>query len=266
MSTPAGRFIWYELMTPDPDAVKGFYRDVVGWAITPFQPRPDGKDYRMIGRSDGKHAGGVLRIDADMAAHGARPTWLAYLHVLDTDASVAAVTADGGKLLMPAMAIPGVGRIAMVADPQGVPFYVMAPTPPPGVEMPVSDVFSPDAVQRVGWNELSSPDLAAAKRFYAKHFGFEFNETMHMGPLGDYCFIDHGGLRLGGMTQRQDERQPAAWLFYVRVPSIAAAERAITAGGGAVLMGPHQVPTGEWIVIATDPAGAGFGLVGPHGA
>ena len=27
-------------------------------------------------------------------------------------------------------------------------------------------------------------------------------------------------------------------------------------------MGPHQVPTGEWILIATDPSGAGFGLVG----
>jgi len=262
MSTPAGRFIWYELMTPDPDAATGFYRDVVGWGITPFQARPDGKDYRMIGRSDGKHAGGVLRIDADMAAHGARPTWLAYLHVADLDATVAAIGADGGTVLMPAMAIPGVGRIAMVADPQGVPFYVMTPTPPPGVEMPVSDVFSPDAVQRVGWNELSSPDLAASKRFYAKHFNFAFNESMDMGAMGPYSFIDHGGVRLGAMMQRQDERQPAAWLFYFRVPSIEAAKRAIEGGGGTVLMGPHQVPTGEWIVIATDPAGAGFGLVG----
>jgi len=32
-----------------------------------------------------------------------------------------------------------------------------------------------------------------------------------------------------------------------------------------VLMGPHQVPTGEWLTIATDPAGAGFGVVGPAG-
>jgi len=262
MSTPAGRFNWYELMTPDPDAVKGFYRDVVGWTITDFQPRPDGKDYRMIGRSDGKHAGGALRIDADMAKHGARPTWLAYLHVLDTDASVAAITADGGTVLMPAFSIPGVGRMAMVTDPQGVPFYLMTPTPPPGVEMPVSDVFSPDAVQRTGWNELSSPDLPAARTFYAKHFNFAFNESMDMGAMGPYCFIDHGGVRLGAMMQRQDERQPAAWLFYFRVPSIAEAARAVTAGGGTVLMGPHQVPTGEWIVIATDPAGAGFGLVG----
>ena len=44
-----------------------------------------------------------------------------------------------------------------------------------------------------------------------------------------------------------------------------AAARAVMEHGGKVLMGPHQVPTGEWIVLATDPAGAGFGLVGPKG-
>jgi uncharacterized protein len=86
---------------------------------------------------------------------------------------------------------------------------------------------------------------------------------MNMGPMGDYCFIDHHGARLGAMMQRQDERQPAVWLFYFGVPSVDAAKTAIEANGGTVLMGPHEVPTGEWIVIATDPAGAGFGIAGP---
>lgn len=260
MPNPAGSFIWYELMTTDPDAATAFYRAVVGWTITDFQPRPDGKDYRMIGRSDGKHAGGVLRITPDMAQHGARAMFLAYLSAADTDAKVAAIVADGGAVQMPAMSIPGVGRIAMVTDPQGVPFYVMTPTPPPGRDM-TSDVFSPDAAERVGWNELASPDLTASKAFYARHFDFEFREQMDMGSMGPYCFIDHHGVRLGAVMQRQDERQPAMWLFYFRVPSIAAAKRAIEANGGKILMGPHQVPTGEWIVLATDPAGAGFGLV-----
>jgi predicted enzyme related to lactoylglutathione lyase len=49
------------------------------------------------------------------------------------------------------------------------------------------------------------------------------------------------------------------------VPSIAAATRAIKANGGAVLVGPRELPTSEWIVVATDPAGAGFGLSGPKG-
>jgi len=266
MSNPAGSFIWYELMTPDPDTASTFYRAVVGWTIgSADRGRSDGKDYRMIGRSDGKHAGGVLRLTDDMTQHGARPTWLGYLSTPDTDAAVADIVADGGKVQMPVTRMPGVGSIAMVTDPQGVPFYVMTPTPPPDTPDAASDVFSPTAGERVGWNELASPDLAASKAFYSRHFGFEFNEVMNMGPMGDYCFIDHHGQRLGAIMQRQDERQPAMWLFYFRVPSIAASKTAIEASGGGILMGPHEVPTGEWILIATDPSGAGFGLVGPKG-
>jgi len=263
MANPPGSFIWYELMTPDPDTATSFYRAVVGWTIGPADPgRSDGMDYRMIGRSDGKHAGGVLRMTDDMRQNGASPLWLGYLYVPDAAAAVAAITADGGKVQMPVTAIPRVGDIAMVTDPQGVPFYVMTPMPPPDRPDATSDVFSPTEVERVGWNELSSPDLGASKAFYSRHFGFEFKEVMNMGPMGDYCFIDHHGQRLGAIMQRQDERQPAAWLFYFRVPSVAGSKAAVEANRGRVLMGPHQVPTGEWILIAADPSGAGFGLVG----
>lgn len=265
VANPAGSFIWYELMTPDPDAVKAFYRDVAGWTIGEADPAASGPDYRMLVRSDGTNAGGVLRLSADMLNHGARPTWLGYLSAVDTDATVAAIVADGGRVLMPPATL-AVGRIAMVADPQGVPFYVMTPVPPAGMPDMTSDVFSPGAPGHFGWNELASPDLAAAKAFYAKHFGFEFRESLRMGPMGDYCYIDHHGQRLGGLMQRHDERQPAAWLFYVQVPSVTAAARAVTAGGGRVLMPPRQVPSGQWIAIAADPAGAGFALLGPQGA
>src|SRR3990170_2568514 len=121
MPNPHGSFIWYELITPDPDGSKRFYDAVVGWDIE-AQPSGD-MDYRMIRRSDGGHAGGVLRLSDDMASHGARPVWLGYIGVDDVDASVAATEQSGGKALMPATDMPGVGRIAMVADAQGAPFY-----------------------------------------------------------------------------------------------------------------------------------------------
>lgn len=265
MTNPAGSFIWYELMTPDPDAVAPFYAAVVGWTLSPANPaQAGGMDYRMVARSDGKSAGGVLRLSTDMLQHGARPLWVGYLSSPDVDRQVASIVADGGRVQMPATNLP-VGRIAMVTDPQGVPFYVMTPIPPPGDPHATSDVFDRHARQRVNWNELASPDLAASKAFYSRQFGFEFNEAMDMGPMGDYCFIDHHGQRLGAIMQRQDDRQPAVWLFYFGVPSIAAAQRAVEANGGTVLMAPQEVPTGEWILIATDPAGAGFGLTGPKG-
>lgn len=264
MANPTGSFIWYELMTNDADAAARFYGAVVGWQIADRPSGPAGaQDYRMIGRSDGGSAGGVMQLTAPMLAGGARPAWVGYLHVADVDATVAAIEADGGRKLV-RMDIP-VGAIAMVTDPMGFPFYVMKPIPPAGKPDAVSDVFDPVATQHVRWNELSSPDLARAKAFYARHFGFQFNESMSMGPMGDYWFIDHGGRRIGGMMQKPPESPAATWLFYFGVPSVAAAKAAIESGGGKVMMGPHQVPGGDWVVIACDPQGAAFGVVGPGG-
>jgi len=258
-----GAFIWYELMTPDPAAAGAFYGHVIGWSLPDAAPG-DPIGYRQFLRSDGGNAGGVLPLDTGMAAHGARPAWIPYLHVTNVGTAAAAIEADGGKVLMPEMTLP-VGTIAMMADPQGVPFYIMVPVPPPGHEGEQSDVFSVDQPQHVRWNELASPDLAAAKAFYSRHFGFEFNTSMPMGPMGDYCFIDHGGQTLGAIMQQQAEGMPPIWLPYIGVPSAMAAHAAIAEAGGTVVMGPHEVPGGDWIVVATDPQGALFGVVGPKG-
>src|SRR4051794_5238146 len=98
MANSAGSFIWYELMTPDPDAIAPFYATVIGWTIGKSSPdQSGGKDYRMIGRSDGGFAGGVLGLSDDMQQHGARPVWLGYLATPNVDSEVAAIVAEGGK-------------------------------------------------------------------------------------------------------------------------------------------------------------------------
>lgn len=266
MSNPTGSFIWYELMTTDSDAAAIFYRSVIGWEIgSPQDADSSGQDYRMIGRSDGGYAGGMLKLTSGMLQGGARPAWLGYLHVVDVDAAVRDIVADGGKLLMPRTDL-SVGKIAMVADPLGTPFYVMAPIPPPGHPDAKSDVFDPGATQRVRWNELATPDLARAKAFYGKHFGFAFNETMPMGTMGEYCFIAHGDMPMIGALMQQPAHAPSVgWLFYFGVNSVAAAKGTIEAGGGTILRDPHEVPGGQWIAVATDPQGACFGVVGPRG-
>ena len=186
-----------------------------------------------------------------------------YLHVADVDSAVAEIEADGGRQLMAKTTIPE-GSFAMVTDPMGTPFYVMSPVPPPGKPDAKSDVFSVSEAGHMRWNELASPDQARAKDFYARHFGFEFNNSMPMGEMGDYCFIEHNGTVLGAIM-RQQPGQPPLWVPYIGVTSAEAARRAIEANGGKVLNGPHQVPGGEWVVQAEDPAGARFGVVGPKG-
>jgi uncharacterized protein len=259
MPNPEGSFIWYELMTGDSEAAKAFYEPVVGWSFG--EPVAEFNGYRMIQRSDGGSAGGVLPINDDMTSHGARPGWLGYISVGDVDEKVAAIEAAGGKTWMAPMDITGVGRVALVTDPQSAPFYVMKPIPPAGNPDASSDVFSPDGVGRCGWNELQTTDVDAARRFYADQFGWGSEEFMDMGPMGEYRFFDQGGTRIGALYNPQSG-QPGKWRFYFRVESIAAAKRAAEAKGGTIHTGPHQVPTGDWVVVGSDPQGAEFALVG----
>src|SRR4051812_13099515 len=98
-SSTHGSLVWYELMTPDPGGAKAFYDAVVGWTISEGAPEFNG--YRMIGRSDGGQAGGVLPLTDDMQQHGARPMWLGYIAVDNVDDAVASIGQAGGKALMP---------------------------------------------------------------------------------------------------------------------------------------------------------------------
>lgn len=266
MANPLGSFVWYELMTTDPDGARDFYGKVVGWKIAGARdPQAGGLDYRHIVRDDGGSNGGVLGLTKEMCDGGARPCWLGYLSVADVDAAVAAIVADGGKALMPAFDLD-VGRIAMVADPQGVPIYVMAPIPPAHDPHASSDVYDRYAVQHISWNELYTPDVDGARAFYAKHFHFEFNDKMPMGPMGDYWFIDHGGETIGAMMQKPPQVPVGMWNLYIRVADIEAAAEAAKANGGQVLNGPMEVPGGDWIINGMDPQGAPFSLVGAKGS
>ena len=258
----AGNFIWYELMTTDPDGAKAFYDAVVGWNIEGQSQFPNG--YRMIGRSDGKFAGGVLPLTEEMQQHGARPTWLGYIYVTDVDASVAAIEQDGGKALMPAFDIPNIGRVAMVADPSGAPFYMMKPMPPANEPEAKSDVFSVDQPQRVRWNELSSSDDDGAVAFYTTQFGWLQDGAMPMGEMGDYRFIYANGVRIGAIMRKPPQRPVSTWTFYFGVDDIDRAAEAVTTGGGRILFGPMEIPGGEFSLNGMDPQGAAFGLVGPR--
>lgn len=256
MSNSHGSPVWYELMTRDPDAAKTFYDAVVGWNV---EGQPAGEmDYRMI-TADFGNAGGVMRISDAMAEGGAKAVWLGYFGVDDVDACVADMTAHGGGVLMPAWSIPGVGRMALVSDPEGIPFYIMR-----GDSEESSTVFSATDAGHVRWNELMTPDLDGALDFYTGRFGWKKEDAMDMGPeMGPYQFFSHDDVTLGAMM-RQSGAYPKGWSFYFGVPDIDAAAAAVTAGGGQIVMGPMEIPGGEYSANAIDPEGVSFGLVGPR--
>jgi predicted enzyme related to lactoylglutathione lyase len=264
MTKPAN-FVWYELMTTDPQGAAAFYGPVVGWTIpNEGETHSGGVDYRMIGRSDGGNAGGVLALNADMLAGGARSMWLGYLYVADVDAAVEAIKADGGAVRMAAMDLP-VGRIAMVSDPQGAPFYIMTPIPPEGAPADMEiDVFSVTEPQRVRWNELATSDPEAGIAFYKKHFGWGQEGEMDMGPIGAYRFLQRGDVSIGAVMPLMEGYPVPIWSYYFGVDDIDRALAAVRANGGTVTSEPMEIPGGEYAMNAIDPQGASVGFVGPR--
>jgi predicted enzyme related to lactoylglutathione lyase len=250
-------------MTTDAVAAGTFYSAVVnGWS---FGDRvPTEVEYRMILRSDGGNAGGVLTLNDEMKAGGARPVWLGYLHVEDVDAKVAAIRSDGGQVMMEPWDQPGVGRMAMVADRQGAPFYLMDPIPPKDDPDAVSDVFSVDQAEHVRWNELSTSDSDGAVDFYTRNFGWTQEGAMDMGEFGQYRFVQKDGVGIGAIMPRMPEMPVSLWTYYIGVDDIDQAVAAINDNGGKVLNGPMEIPGGEFAVFGMDPQGASFGLVGPR--
>src|SRR5215475_991609 len=157
-----GQFFWHELMTTDTKAAEKFYGDVVGWKAT---QAPGPHPYTLFNAGD-RGIAGMLKITDDMAQHGARPGWLGYISVDDVDQGLARLKQEGGKAFMGPQEVPGVIRFAMVADPQGAPFYLakgLMEAPPP---LPMGTPGT------VGWNELMASDWQAAFAFYSKMFGW----------------------------------------------------------------------------------------------
>jgi len=259
MGSQQGQWIWYELISPDPEASKAFYEPVVGWSMTSGHGNTE--DYGFLTAPDGAMVGGLLRLSQDMADHGARPCWLGYLSVANVDQALKSIEAAGGKTLMPATDIEMAGRVAMVADPGGAPFYVMTPKPPPGGGE--STAFSAAKAQgHCGWNELMAGDAARETAFYTRLFGWSLPDPMDMGAMGKYQFVASGDVTLGAIMGKMPQVPAAMWNHYFWVPGIEEAKGKIEANGGQVVNGPMEVPGGDWVVQGIDPQGAMFSLVG----
>ena len=117
--------VWNELVTPDVAAGKKFYSDVLG--VTWEDMSMEGMTYSVLTTADGQQWAGAFTPGDDMPPMP--PHWNTYLAVPDVDAAVAKVTELGGNVFAPAFDVPTVGRMAMVADPQGGMFWLMKPEP-----------------------------------------------------------------------------------------------------------------------------------------
>lgn len=242
------KFIWHDLMTTDVAAACKFYADVVGWTFTEQQP-----DYQVV-NAEGLGMGGIMATPSELK--GMPPFWSGYIHTPDVDAACAKIKKLGGKIHREPWDVPGIVRIAIVSDPTGANFNIMQP-----MSTGDGNLAPATAMGAVGWNELHAGDLDAAWNFYAEMFGWSKGMTMDMGEMGPYQLFQIDGVDVGGMMKKQAMLPMPMWLYYFNVAGIDAAVARIVAAGGQVVMGPHQVPGGQWIVSAMDPQGGNFQLL-----
>ncbi len=110
-----GIFSWRELMTQDVEGSTKFYTDLLGWSVNSMD-MGGGMNYDMFMQGERPIAGMIKPPSAEVPN-----MWLNYITVEDLDATVEKAQSLGAQLHMPIMDVPGKGRFAGMADPQGAP-------------------------------------------------------------------------------------------------------------------------------------------------
>lgn len=248
MAYHQGKFVWFEIMSTDVERAKAFYTELLNWKAEPMTMG----DFEYILLKNGETGiGGILpTMQENMPSH-----WLSYVAVDDVDAKAKAVEEAGGKLVMPANDIPGVGRMALVQDPQGGHFHLFKP----------ADDEGEDPAGRPGdfhWNELWTSDDTAALAFYEGVFGYS-HDTMKMGEAGDYYILMAGEKSAGGMMKSPEASVPVTWLPYVHVADVDATTERAHSMGAEVKKPPSDIPGVGRFSIVADPTGGVLGYITP---
>lgn len=115
---------------------------------------------------------------------------------------------------------------------------------------------------KVVFVELVTPDIAAAKQFYAGLFGWTFHD-LEAGGI-KYAQASKDGHTVGGLVQRDipagEHRQPA-WLTFLSAPDVDRAKTIVTQHGGKVLFEPRSFPDRGREAVFVDPQGAVFAVL-----
>jgi predicted enzyme related to lactoylglutathione lyase len=115
------RVVHFELPAGDPERAVAFYSQVFGWRV---QKWGDSEPYWLLttGADDQPGInGGVFKPKGADPRLGAVNT----IEVEDVDAYIGRVTAGGGEIVVPKMAVPGIGWLVYCKDTEGVIFGMM---------------------------------------------------------------------------------------------------------------------------------------------
>ncbi|TAU90813.1 VOC family protein [Rhizobium leguminosarum] len=255
MANIEGTFIWYELLTPDIEAATAFYCNVVGFSAEKMLV--EGIAYKILS-SCGRPTAAVLDVSAVDGVSRPLSGWIGYVAVKDVDETAARMTELGVVVRQAPYDVAGIGRFAIVDDPQGAPIGLFAPLPGDAERVQAD----PAAAGHVAWHELYTSDPHAALSFYDDALKWKGGQAFDMGPAGPYLVFSSGGWPTGGIMRRPPGMPGPLWSPFFHVGDIDAASRRVLADGGKVFDGPREVPDGGFTLKCLDNQGAVFALVG----
>lgn len=180
---------------------RDFYEKLFGWRTVEGDEDTGGY---VTCLKDERVAAGLTA----MLGEGERPVWTTFFATDDVDASVAAVQHAGGTVQVGATDAGELGRMAFCTDPGGARFALWQA----GAHKGFGIVAEPGTV---AWHTLLTRDLAAAQDFYARVFGWVFEQRapdLSMASLTD-------GAQVAGLHQAEDLAADvsANWLIHFEV-------------------------------------------------
>ncbi|HEY0426973.1 MAG TPA: VOC family protein [Pyrinomonadaceae bacterium] len=128
-----GEFCWTEIATANLETCKTFYTEIFGWNFHESD-NPDTKmQYLEFGIGNGCGVGGMYQPTAEMCGGTIPPPhFMNYIAVDDIDEATSKAFDLGGKIVVPPMEIPHVGRFSVVEDPAGAKFAMITLKQPGG--------------------------------------------------------------------------------------------------------------------------------------
>jgi predicted enzyme related to lactoylglutathione lyase len=236
-----GKFVWFDLLTEDPDAAERFYSSVFGWTFEDSGIR----NYRLA-LSDGTPIAGVAPTD-DRDADFTESRWLSSISVKSVDGAARRAESAGGEVLVDPVDVRGRGRLAAVRDPGGAEVVLLKTLegdPKDGGARPVGSFL---------WADLWTEDASVARSFYATLLGYEAR-TLEVGREHRYEILGRDGVPRAGLVVVDLDGIESNWLPYVRVTSVAEAAERTRRSGGIVLLERRDV------AVLIDPTGAAIGV------
>jgi predicted enzyme related to lactoylglutathione lyase len=241
-----GKFVWFDLVTPDPAAARSFYGKVFGWN---FQAVAGGEDYSII-TVGGRPVGGVFQ-PAPRTGTPAGTRWLSFASVGEMSTALARLERTGFTKVLGTTQVPGRGQQAIVRDPQGAVVGLMHSSSGDPADAPVGpgEFF---------WVDLYTTDPVAAAAAYS-YVGYRVVPAGE--DQGERVLLESRGYARAGITPLPEGAREAGWLPYVQVEDVAATLAAATAAGGRVLLAPDPALIDGNLAVIGDPLGGVIGII-----